>query len=457
MRGGSEMERDVTISRRRFLQAMAAVGVVVACAPAGTPGTSAAASASGTAAAAKPVSIEWWRRNYTPGSQSAETITSDAAVKAWKERYPNVTITIQGGPFGPETDQKFDIAILQQKAGPDVFHTTGGDVLKYAAAGQLSEPTLTDAERNDFNPSALKATTYKGTVVAYPLWIVPWFEYINLDLFKEAGVTPPKDGNWTYDEFLAAAKKLTFKRANGKQVYGFAHANDEFAFMLVDGGRPFDKDIKTWTFNSAAAVSGLEKWVALAQAKVMPPDFLTLNPNDSQARFISGDAAILQRPSAMINVLTADKRFDYGKNWDIANMPKGTGDQSAWGGVGFIAVREQQDADKKAAAHRFAKYLTGPDIGPDLVKQSPPVEYWLAPAARTSAAGIYGDYHPAKAKVAKMGSFTYVLPNVRTWSEIDQKYLRPARDAALEGKKTPKQALDEVATAAQRLLDEANK
>ena len=56
-----------------------------------------------------------------------------------------------------------------------------------------------------------------------------------------------------------------------------------------------------------------------------------------------------------------------------------------------------------------------------------------------------------------MGAFTYVLPNVSTWSEIDQKYLRPARDAALEGKKTPKQALDEVATQAQKLLDEANK
>ena len=289
------MERDVIISRRRFLQSLAAVGVVVACGPTAAPSTSPSGSAA--AATAKPVSIEWWRRNYTPGSQTAETITSDGAVKGWKERTPNVSITIQGGPFGPETDQKFDIAILQQKAGPDVFHTTGGDVLKYAAAGQLSEPPLTDAERKDFNPSALQATTYKGKVVAYPLWIVPWFEYINLDLFKEAGVTPPKDGNWTYDEFLAAAKKLTFKRANGKQVYGFAHANDEFAFMLIDGGRPYDKDVKTWTFNSADAVSGLEKWVALAQAKVMPPDYLTLNPNDSQARFLSGDVAILQRPT----------------------------------------------------------------------------------------------------------------------------------------------------------------
>src|SRR3989441_1200582 len=435
MRGGIEMERDVTISRRRFLQAMAAAGVVVACAPAGTPGTSAAASASGTAAAAKPVSIEWWRRNYTPGSQSAETITSDAAVKAWKERYPNVTITIQGGPFGPETDQKFDIAILQQKAGPDVFHTTGGDVLKYAAAGQLSEPPLTDAERRDFNPSALQATTYKGKVVAYPLWIVPWFEYINLDLFKEAGVTPPQDGNWTYDEFLAAAKKLTFKRANGKQAYGFAHANDEFAFMLIDGGRPYDKDVKTWTFNSADAVSGLEKGVALEQAKVMPPDFLTLNPNDSQARFLSGDIAILQRPSAMINVLNADKNWEFGKNWDIANFPKAKGDQTAWGGVGFIAVREQQDADKKGAAHQFAKYLTGPDIGPDLKKQTPPIEYWLSPAARASAAGLYGEDPPPEGNGRKKGAVTQRLPNAGTTSANGQKHPRPPPGPALQGGK----------------------
>src|SRR5213592_2771553 len=98
------MERDVVISRRRFLQSLAAVGVAVACGPAGTPGPSPAgaspAGASPTTAAAKPVSIEWWRRNYTPGSQNAETVTSDAAARGFRERSPNVTITIQGGPFG---------------------------------------------------------------------------------------------------------------------------------------------------------------------------------------------------------------------------------------------------------------------------------------------------------------------------------------------------------------------
>jgi len=163
---------------------MAATSLSAACGPSSNSTLPTAAAKPTTAAAApaqatpggigtRQVSIEWWRRNYTPGSKNAETVTSDAAVEAFRQRYPNVSITIQGGPFGPETDQKFDIAILQQHAGPDVFHTTGGDVLKYAAAGQLSQPPFDDNDREDFNPSALQATTYHGAVAAYPLWIVP--------------------------------------------------------------------------------------------------------------------------------------------------------------------------------------------------------------------------------------------------------------------------------------------
>src|SRR5437660_3027443 len=130
------MGRDVLINRRRFLQSLAAVGVVVACGPTATASPSPSASATGSPAP-KAVSIEWWRRNYAQGTQSAETITSDVAVKAYKDRASNVTIAIQGGPFGAETDQKFDIAILQAHNGPDGFRTSGRDLRKSAAAAPL--------------------------------------------------------------------------------------------------------------------------------------------------------------------------------------------------------------------------------------------------------------------------------------------------------------------------------
>src|SRR2546422_6768142 len=149
------MTRDGLINRRRFLQSLAAVGVVVACGPTATasPSPSAVATASDSPAP-KAVSIEWWRRNYAQGTQSAETITSDAAVKAYKDRASNVTIAIQGGPFGAETDQKFDIAILQAHNGPDGFHTTGGGVLKDAPAGPLFQQTPPHPARPHFNTTA---------------------------------------------------------------------------------------------------------------------------------------------------------------------------------------------------------------------------------------------------------------------------------------------------------------
>src|SRR5437764_14577283 len=42
------------------------------------PTTSAAAQATPGGAGTQAISIEWWRRNYTPGSKNAETVTSDA-------------------------------------------------------------------------------------------------------------------------------------------------------------------------------------------------------------------------------------------------------------------------------------------------------------------------------------------------------------------------------------------
>src|SRR5207247_7395006 len=134
--GGFQMTRDVLINRRRFLQSLAAVGVAVACGPTATASPSASTTASGSPAP-KAVSIEWWRRNYATGTQSAETITSDAAVKAYKDRAANVTIAIQGGTFGAETDQKFDIEILQQHASHEEFNTNSGDVHEYDATGLI--------------------------------------------------------------------------------------------------------------------------------------------------------------------------------------------------------------------------------------------------------------------------------------------------------------------------------
>src|SRR5207245_2863570 len=109
----STTNRRASVSRRRFVLSLGifvgGASLIVACGPSSAPSTAPPATQPplSTAAAAPPkptsappapataapaqatpagignkqIRIEWWRRNYTPGSQSAETITSDAAVK----------------------------------------------------------------------------------------------------------------------------------------------------------------------------------------------------------------------------------------------------------------------------------------------------------------------------------------------------------------------------------------
>src|SRR2546430_15992051 len=111
------MGRDVLINRRRFLQSMAAVGVVVACGPTATASPSPSVSASGSPAP-KAVTIEWGRRNYAQGTQPAETITSDAAGKAPQGPPPKGTAGVRGGAGGARAAPKSGSATPQPAQRP---------------------------------------------------------------------------------------------------------------------------------------------------------------------------------------------------------------------------------------------------------------------------------------------------------------------------------------------------
>ena len=146
------------------------------------------------AVSATEVSIEWWRRNYTPGSQNAETVTSDArqgvprALPERQHHHPGWPVRPRDRPEvrhrHPAAEGRSRRLSHHRWRRPQVRR--GGSVVAAAAR---------DADKQDFNTSAVKATTYKGTQVAYPLWIVPWYKYVNLELFKEAGVEPPREGS----------------------------------------------------------------------------------------------------------------------------------------------------------------------------------------------------------------------------------------------------------------------
>ena len=105
-----------------------------------------------------------------------------------------------------------------------MFRVTSPNLPRYAKQGVLSdiEPFLTDDDKTDFYPSGFQVATVDGKVWAWPLWVTAITIFANTDIFKEKGVAlPTLDKPWTWDQFVDAAKKLTYKKADGTQVYGF--------------------------------------------------------------------------------------------------------------------------------------------------------------------------------------------------------------------------------------------
>ena len=435
-------------SRRDVLKLLgiAGVGAAAAACGFGATGTKGASGAIVSAAEpTQPITIEFWRRNYAKGGVNADSITTDAAIAAFQRRYPNITVVPVGDPVGPATNQKYDIAILQQGAGPDVFSSTGPELTKYAKAGKLAVPDVTD--RGAYDTAVIEASLVNNQLAGYPLWVVPWFQYINPTQFKEAGIATPPSTGWTIDSFQEATRALT-----GGGKHGWAFYSTDYSFMINDGARPVNSEQTKWTFSSPDAASSLNRWGQIVKDGGAAPGVVSFAYADSVNVFKNGSVGILQNPSALATELIGSDEWTYGTNWDVVASPVGKVAQTTWGALGYVGVLAQDNAEKVAAAQLFGQYISGPEIGEDLKATN--VQWWQAPAAMLTARSAFADYHPSKAKIASfLDGEVYIQPNLQKWTQIDTQYLGPARDSVITGQESAETALDRISTPAQQLVD----
>jgi len=123
----------------------------------------------------------------------------------------------------PERDVHLAKLTTSFSAGkqPEVF------LLNYRYLGGFADRGVIDAagprldaseafKREDFYPIPMAAFEYQGALQCVPQNALSLAVYYNVDAFQAAGIEPPGD-SWTYDEFAAAAEKLT---GDGKHGVG---------------------------------------------------------------------------------------------------------------------------------------------------------------------------------------------------------------------------------------------
>ncbi|MCX6029510.1 MAG: sugar ABC transporter substrate-binding protein [Chloroflexi bacterium] len=403
--------------------------------------------------AAKQITLTFYQRGYTEGGNDATSITTAKAIDIFQKANPNVKVNIVGIPWTAEGDTKLEAA-LAAKTDINLFRVTSPNLPRYAKQGVLSsiEPFLTDEDKKDFYPSGFQVATVDGKIWAWPLWVTAISVFANTDLFKEAGVAlPTMDKPWTWDQFVEAAKKLTYKKADGTQIYGFTASSkwgavEYYPLMYIDGGRILSADGKKFAQTEADGLSALQKIADLALVhKVTPPDFGTVDQATVRAQFKDRKTvAMLMSTPGFVPDLEKE-------NFPLAVIPPPTGKMGKIvtnGAFGLYAVVKVDDQATLKAAHDLAKYLTGSQVAKDIPG------WQLAPGLRRTNTGYA--INDNRAVIAKLVEYGVYEAPVATSAEIGTRY-GAALQAIILGKQTPKQAMDEIAPDYQKELDALSK
>lgn len=397
-----------------------------------------------------PITITYYRRGYVEGGTDVGTVTTRQAIDKFMEDHENIQIEIVGIPWTEEGTAKLEAALLT-KSDVNLMAIANVSLPTYVERGLISpaEDFMSAEDKEDFLQGALDACTVNGKVYGWPLWVTAVAVYGNNAIFEERGIEPPTlEDPWTYDEFVEAAKQLTFTRDDGTQIYGFSTPSmpGMFGFLpmlYMDGSRILNQDVSQFIQNQPEGISALQKIADLSLVhQVTPPDYGAVDQATVIEQFKEWQnvAMIMETPATLANLEAAE--------FDFSVMPPPVGESGeivTTGGFGVFAVLDVEDDAAEEAAHLLAQYLTSTQVSLD-------VEGWQrAPGIRKSNTS-YGTT-PARETIVKLVPFGIYEPSVNISSEVVSMY-NAALQSVLLGEKTAEEALNEIAPVYQAALDE---
>jgi len=422
----------------------------------------AAAVAVTLAAAASPASaaieIQWWHAmtgaNNDVVNRLAEEFNASQAdykiVPSFKGSYPdtmNAGIAAFRAGNAPHIMQVFEVGTAT------MMGATGAIKPVYQLMKDAGEA---------FDPKAYLPTitgyysTSKGDMLSFPFNSSSMVMWVNKDELKKAGVAEiPK----TWPEVFEAAKKL---KASGHDTCGFSNAWASWAHIeqfsawhnvpigtKANGLDGFDTELK---FNSPLHVKHLQNLVDLQKDKLY-----SYSGRDSrnEARFGSGECAIFLTSSGYYGTAKATAKFDFTSAPmpyypDVAGAPQNSiiGGASLWVMGGKKAEEYKgvakfftflSDTNRQARLHQESGYL--PITKAAYEKSIKDGFYEKNPTLQTPLKELTNKEPTENSRGLRFGNMVQMRD---VWAE--------EIEAALDGKKSPKEALDTAVSRGNAML-----
>lgn len=205
---------------------------------------------------------------------------------------------------------------------------------------------------------------FQGKIVGVPENCGPYVLFYNRKLFREAGIPYPKPG-WTWDDCLAAAKKLSGHRMlNGRKVLvkGLNINNSDWWFFVwMYNGHLFSPDGKRCLMNSPEVKKGIRYWADLRlKYHVMPTssEAQSMSPTGAWG----GDALLFRSSVVAMNIsgrwMAIQYREEKDLDWDVVSVPHGPNRVTLLASKCYAIPKTSPN---RAAALTFISHLLGKD------------------------------------------------------------------------------------------------
>ncbi|MEV3929424.1 sugar ABC transporter substrate-binding protein [Streptomyces sp. NPDC049944] len=371
----------------------------------------------------------------------------DGVIAGFEKKYPGTEVKWVDRPGEGYADK-----ISADAAGgtlPDVVNVSPDLVAPLAKAGlalDLDQAAPTYAK--EYLPGAWASHQVPGTegTFAFPWYLNTGPMFYNKRLLKDAGLdpaTPPA----TYDQVFAAGMKLA--GASKGKVAALANVPTIEDFGRY-GGELMNEDGTGFAFNDAKGVELLTKYKELYDARALDPQALTATPESSGHKFLTESVAM--NPGSALDLANFKKQAPgLYKNIGITEQVSNTGKANMY----VMGLMVNAQTQQKPASVAFAHYVT------DATRQ---MEFAKQVAIFPSTQGSLDDPYfteedgtdETRVRVAAAKSLkTAVNYTPVLFSEQMKTELRNQIAKALQGKQSPKEALDNAVKACGRLLQQS--
>lgn len=235
----------------------------------------------------------------------------------------------------------------------DVYSTHFAVIASHTNDFEPLESYLSVADYADFVPAGIEPLTFDGHILALPRRFDVRLLYYRTDLFKKAGVVPPK----TWEDLVTVGQKLTHAPAQ----YGFVTVGKgdpalrEFSDLLWQAGGDFLDEDYNPIFNSSAGVKALQFWRDLIyKYKIVPREVPTFEWAEQSQLFKSGVVAMVIDWPYCLGLYSAEDSSVKGK-YSWARLPR---DETSISTAVCHGYAINKYSKKKGAAWEFVKWMT---------------------------------------------------------------------------------------------------